>query len=369
MLLTTQNSLWAMAHETGGQAIENTNDLAGGLARVDEYERGYYVLGYTPPGGTFAGKGKTPRFHKISLRVKRPGLRVRVRTGYLGVSDPPRDEPKTPGQQMIAAATSPFVAATIPVRATVLPAFTRKDGNFIRALLHVDLDALTPTRGEDGRETVRADVLALVFDEWGELVSRNANTLTIQPESANADLARDRGVVYSLKVPVPRAGGYQIRFSIRDRESGAIGSAGQYIEVDDASHGAFTLSGLLLAEDRDSSAAMGSAAGPVRSTPGDPTRREFNPGDRLVYTYEIYNAREAVETTPSVWHDGDCIFTAPVETLDPGSKPSDSLKVGGGIQLARTLAPGDYVFQLAATSKGSKGHAKTVVRQTDFQVH
>ena len=375
LLFTTMNSLWAIAHETGGQAIENTNDLGGGLARVDEAERGYYILGYTPADGTFAGKGRTPRFHKISLRVKRPGLRVRVRTGFLGVPDAPRGEPKTPGERMIAAATSPFVATTIPVRATVLPAFTREDGNYLRALLHIDLNALTTTRGEDGRETVTADVLALVFDEWGELISRNANTLTIASESADAGLSRDGGIVYSLKVPVPRAGGYQVRFSIRDRQSGAIGSAGQYVEVDDASHGAFTISGVLLAEAHDPGAGsdahadIDDATAPSPETPrADPTRRVFAPGDRLVYTYEIYNAREVVEAAPSVWHDGIRVFAAPADRLDSGPTPGGPVKVGGGLQLTGSMAPGDYVFQLAATAKGAKGRRQTVVRRTDFEV-
>ena len=91
LLLTTQNSLWMMAHETGGQAIENTNDLAAGLARVDEAERGYYVLGYTPVATTFAKPGKTARFHTITIRVKRPGLDVRVRSGFLGHPDAAQD--------------------------------------------------------------------------------------------------------------------------------------------------------------------------------------------------------------------------------------------------------------------------------------
>ena len=57
-IVTTQDSLWVIAHETGGQAIENTNDLAAGLARIDEAERGYYVLGYTPSSSTFASQAR-----------------------------------------------------------------------------------------------------------------------------------------------------------------------------------------------------------------------------------------------------------------------------------------------------------------------
>ena len=35
-----------MAQQTGGFAVLNTNDLAGGLARIVDDTRGYYLLGF-----------------------------------------------------------------------------------------------------------------------------------------------------------------------------------------------------------------------------------------------------------------------------------------------------------------------------------
>jgi hypothetical protein len=102
--------------------------------------------------------------------------------------------------------------------------------------------------------------------------------------------------------------------------------------------------------------------------PSDPTRNVFAGGARLVYTYEIYNARGTVEATPSIWHDGRPIFTAPADRLEPGPKRDTPLKVGGGIQLTRSMAPGDYVLQIAVTTTDEKGRAKKVVRETGFQV-
>ena len=140
--------------------------------------------------------------------------------------------------------------------------------------------------------------------------------------------------------------------------------------MQDAAHGEFALSGVLLARDgtRPGSAATEEPGTGHACVPGDPTRRVFAPGDRLVYTYDIYNAHDAVKTTPSVWHDGTPVFAAPAASIEPGPKPAGPLKVGGGLLLSSSMAPGDYVFQLAATSKEPKGHAKTVVRHVDFQV-
>ena len=45
--------------------VLNTNDLSRGLQRISDDQRGYYVIGYTPPADTFAAPGKTPRQHRI----------------------------------------------------------------------------------------------------------------------------------------------------------------------------------------------------------------------------------------------------------------------------------------------------------------
>ena len=47
--------------------------------------RSYYLIGYEPAPETFAGD--RPRFHRLEVKVKRPGLKVRSRRGFFGLSD------------------------------------------------------------------------------------------------------------------------------------------------------------------------------------------------------------------------------------------------------------------------------------------
>ena len=63
------DSLRTLAEATDGLAIVNSNDLAGGLKRVVDDLSSYYLLGYYSTG-KLDGK-----FHSISVRVKRPGVR------------------------------------------------------------------------------------------------------------------------------------------------------------------------------------------------------------------------------------------------------------------------------------------------------
>ena len=73
----SQDSLRVIAEETGGFASVNSNSLTGAFDRIVQANSRYYVLGYYPPTHPRDG-----RFHKIDVRVKRPGLKVTARKGY-----------------------------------------------------------------------------------------------------------------------------------------------------------------------------------------------------------------------------------------------------------------------------------------------
>lgn len=77
MLRARDSSLRELALTTDGLAILGSNDLEGGLRRVTADLSSYYLLAYYSTG-KFDGK-----FHSISVRVKRQGVQVRARRGYL----------------------------------------------------------------------------------------------------------------------------------------------------------------------------------------------------------------------------------------------------------------------------------------------
>jgi VWFA-related protein len=80
MLDSTLDTLRNLAEETDGRAIINSNDMERGLRQIVRDSSAYYLLGYTSAVST---DGK---FHKIGVRVKRPGLQIRARPGYVALN-------------------------------------------------------------------------------------------------------------------------------------------------------------------------------------------------------------------------------------------------------------------------------------------
>ena len=78
-LRVKQDGLRFLADNTDGTSLINTNNIDGGLQRIVDDLSSYYLFGYYSTNTKLDG-----RFRNITVRVKRPGVRVRARRGYRG---------------------------------------------------------------------------------------------------------------------------------------------------------------------------------------------------------------------------------------------------------------------------------------------
>lgn len=378
----TQEGLETLARATGGIAIKNSNDLSRGIRRVLEDQKGYYLIGYRPDQSTFNPRTGRRQFHRLSLKIKRPGkFNVRMRQGFLGVSDEERPRPRTLGQQMLGALMSPFGATGVHLRLTSLFGNDGKAGSFMRSLLHIDANDLTFVKEADGLYKTVIDVVAITFGDNGVPIEQLGKTYQMRiSETEHKRILRD-GLVYYVTVPIKKPGAYQLRMSLRDSASERIGSASQFIEAPDIKKKRLALSGLIVRGQStvQASGALASIAGEGReegSSQASAAVREFRSGAIIEYAFFIFNAtldkassRPQVVTQVKLFRDGKEIFAGRELQYDSsGQIDLQRLPGGGAIQLSNRMEPGDYVLQVVVTDALADKKHRIATQWMDFQI-
>ena len=391
----SQDGLNYLAKETGGIAIRNTNDLSGGIRRVIEDQKSYYLIGYRPDESTFEAKDGRRTYHKLTLKVTRPGkFSVRMRNGFYGISE--EDEKalaSTPRQQLFTALTSPFGAGGVRLRLTTLFANDPKIGSYMRSLLHINANDLTFTDMPDGTHTATFDVAAITFGDNGSVVDQVGETFTTKVRGDEYPRLRRDGFVFYLTVPIKKAGAYQLRTALRDQGSGHVGSASQFIEVPDIKKNRLLLSGILLSATDPATAPKPAApaGGAANQSAADEDAakkeadsasranvalRRVKPGQILQYSFIVYNARldkgtslPQLHTQVQLFRDGQLIF-AGKEIALADEKQSDLKRIAasGALQLGSDLAPGEYVLQITATDLLADEKHRVATHWIDFEV-
>jgi hypothetical protein len=384
----SQSGLNYLAQQTGGFSIRNTNDLNSGIKRVIEDQSGYYLIGYRPDLSTFDRINGRGKFHKISLKVKRPGkFNVRVRNGFFGISDDQITAIKqTPNQQMISALTSPFGFADVHLRLTSLFGNDPKLGSIMRSYLHVSGHDLTFTDEPDGWHKAVFDLMAVTFGDNGIVVDQLNRIHTMRVRGATYERIRDSGFIYNLAVPAKKPGAYQLRTALRDEGSSRVGSATQFIEVPDIKKNRLTVSGIFLkgtplnvyikSLEKASSAQGADDTAEDADPKANTAVRQFRRGMAMEYGLNVYNAqidkatsKPLVKTQVRIFRDGKLIFSGNEIPLDLVNQPDlKRLAIFGAIQLGTSMLPGEYIFQVVVTDTLAKEKRRMVTQWMDFEI-
>ena len=106
----------AIASESGGFSVRDTNDLSAGLKRIADENSSYYLLGYNP-----SNPARDGAFRKITVRLaSQNAFEIKARKGYYAPSDKGDADRRKPGvdpafQQAL---DSPYEMGAIPLRMT-----------------------------------------------------------------------------------------------------------------------------------------------------------------------------------------------------------------------------------------------------------
>ena len=373
----SQDSLRTLSEETGGFAAVNQNTLGSAFGRIVDANSRYYVLGYYPPTSERDG-----RFHRIEVRVKRPGLRVSARRGYAA----PRG--RTPAErrreeevrrareakkgavnnttvELRDALNAPLQQSGLPFSLQAAPFKLNQKEASVALAIEFDPDAIKFTPQNDGG--IAANTLELTFfgiDQNGraQRSTRTELNLTLRPESLK------RVGTGGLRVN-PRLtlapGRYQIRVGAREGTGGLVGTVFYDLQVPDFRKDPVMLSGLLLtAASANASftaqpdpAAAKLLAGPAMS------RRTFSQNDTVSVFAEIYDnisrqqPRQVDTGVTLISETGQEVFSA-----------KDSIPAGNWTAFGLTrdiplknVAAGRYLLKVEARLRGA---ATAAVQET-----
>jgi len=374
-LIESQDGMLTLTQKTGGLFLHN-NDVPGMLRDVVDDGNGYYLLGYQPDSSTFDEKARIPKFHTITVRMKKPGLRVRSRTGFFGTADGETPEPVGRVDQIRKAFMSPFSTGSIHVRLTTLFSYDEKEGTYINALLYFDARDLMFTPQPDGKQKAQIDTFGATFDVDGQVVDSADKSWFLDVEEKSFDQVLKRGLVYSLHIPVKKSGAYQMRMVLRDSTSQQVGTATQFIDVPDLSKGRLALSGLVLAVDprqipNTNEASQGEVAGDDGKT--SPAVRIFKVDTPMVYAYQIYNARldrtkkPQLEVQTRLFREGQQIYATNPTPLPTDTQNAKRLIATGRFRVSKA-PPGHYAIQVIVTDKLAKERYQLAAQSTDFEI-
>jgi VWFA-related protein len=199
-----KGSLTALAIDTGGRAILDVNDFGPELARMQEDFESYYSLGYTT---AHHGDG---RKHKVEVKVKRPGLRIRYRPSY-------RDKPalEKAADRMLTALLHGIEDNPLEV-AIELGVQTPDPATGVWAVpirLRIPLDKLAILQQEaGGARQGRLRLLVATRDEKG--VTSPVRQAEVPVELSGRD-APSQHYLYTLILKMP-AGVQQVAVGVRD---------------------------------------------------------------------------------------------------------------------------------------------------------
>jgi VWFA-related protein len=357
----SQQGMEYLAQQTGGFLVHDTNDLNLGIRQIMADQSGYYLIGYKPSETTFEAQNGRRAYHKIQVKVKVPGLRVRSRSGFYGISDEEaRPVYGTRNEQLAAALASPFSSGGVHLYLVSQVLYDEHGGATLRSLLHIDARDLQVENQPDGRKKVEFDAAALTFGDNGRVAGGKDATFTGSLNDQQWGRALKSGLDYVLDFPV-KAGRYQLRAGVRDAVSQQVGSASLFIDVPDTRKGRLALSGIIL----------NARGGGEKS----PAVRRFQLGDEVTYGVRVYNARldrvtRLPELEESIQIFRDQRQVSAFNKAFDGHNQTDvrRLSLSGHLKLGPGLEPGDYVFQVIVTDKLAKPKYATANQWIDFEI-
>jgi VWFA-related protein len=360
-----QDALNALAGDTGGRALRNTNYFDKWVTKVLDETSNYYLLAWRPN----SEEQTAPNFKNITARViDHPEYTVRLPRGFFRSKPVPAAQtaavvevPKQPHQELQQALTTLYPKHELPLALSAVYLDTPDHGPVLTASVRVSNAALT-YEGPEGKRAAAVDVVGVVVNEKGKPAGTFQTRLKINATAATGTDQDNSATIYNYRVPIT-PGLYQVRIATRDSKSGQVGSAQQWLEIPDLALHRLSLSSLLLGLQNVGGTTDSAAGAPQVQFSAD---HRFARNSHLRFMTFIYNAAlsQGGKTQPNIWiqaklrRGGQVVKSTSMQSVPFESQDFVRIPFAGEIALD-SLPAGGYILEITVDDQ----IARTIVSQ------
>jgi VWFA-related protein len=346
--ISSQDTLAALASDTGGRTFFDSNELSGVFDRVLRDTSAYYVLGYASTNAR-----KDGRFRRIKVQLSTAGLKVEHRSGYYADKDFAHSSRADGERRLRDELLSDLSATDLPVWVRTAYFRTGENDRFHVSVSVGIAGGTVPFAREGDVDKASLELMGGLRDETGRYVARMRDTIRLAAKAA--DDVRRKNVQYQTVLTVS-PGRYRLKVVVRENKDGTVGSFETEIHVPDLKDAPVKLSSVVL----------GTQIQPSRGQPLNPLARDgselvpslihvVSASRPLYFYYEVYQpskpkggggADAKLLTSLSFFSGKVRRYETPVVEVTKLAVPERKAAVFQFSVPAGSLKPGSYVCQV-----------------------
>jgi VWFA-related protein len=214
----SQDTLYALALDTGGKAMFDHNDLSVGIVQAQKAITSYYILGYYSSNTALDGK-----FRRIKIALKEiEGAKLDYRQGYFAGKEFTNFTAADKERQLEEALMlgDPITDITIAMEVNYFQ--LNRAEYFVPVVMKIPGSELSLAR-RGGAERTVIDFIGEIKDEYGTTIQNIRDKVAIKLSGETAAQLAQRTIEYDTGYTL-LPGSYTIKVLARDAETGRIGT-------------------------------------------------------------------------------------------------------------------------------------------------
>lgn len=214
-ITSSQQNMGDLARQTGGRAFINRNDIDNAVAIASQEGTSSYTIGYYPQNKKWDGG-----YHRVKLKVSRPGVQLRYRAGYFAI-----DPGKTKASEQDSAVNNAIHSNAAEATMVMFDAKAGEVEGKTRVQFLVDPKSISAEDVEGGKKHLSLNFYVSAFSPDGKLVKNDGKVVDATLEADQFAQVQKMGLLMPLDMSLGK-GDYQLRLAVRDNRTGFIGTLG-----------------------------------------------------------------------------------------------------------------------------------------------